>query len=458
MLNHNSRFYLLLFFLALVIFIIAKIPALYLPYFWDELGVYSRSSMYLAEHGLSLLPADLPPELSRGHPLLFPFIYGLAYKLFGLNVVVGHSVSLIVSILLVCSVYYIISKEKNRLAGLLAAVLLMVQPVFFAQSVMVLPEIMLALLCLWAVYTCYKKQWLLFAVFAAAAIMIKESAIILPAFAIVYAIVLKLRGDDTVSLKYAALIVSPWFLFGMFLLVQKVQNGWYFFPLHIESVSLTRQYILQQNSLVFNFLFGQGRCLYLVILALATIVLLLRNKLRLYGSFVLATLLFGAAFYAFCIVNFYMDRYTLPLLPMLCSLVVLALYEVWKQPLFVSAVVMLLSAEALNNIHPDKFAYDSDMAYTQISDVEQQAVNYINTNVQSGGSIGAAFPFIYALNLEHTGFEYVPKHTIILGTDKGTDYVITEAQGNQTVDTARYKQAVEFEKGYAWLKLWNRKE
>ena len=53
-----------------------------LPYFWDELGVYSRAAIHLYEHGPGILPSALPDELSRGHPTLIPFLFSLAFKVF----------------------------------------------------------------------------------------------------------------------------------------------------------------------------------------------------------------------------------------------------------------------------------------------------------------------------------------------------------------------------------------
>ena len=119
----------------LLLFVLLKIPALHLPYFWDELGVYSRAGLYLHDNGLGLLPKDLPPELSRGHPLLFAFIQAIGYNIFGDGVVGGHITALIISLILLWSVYFITSKYFSKYTALLAVMILIIQPLFFAQSV-----------------------------------------------------------------------------------------------------------------------------------------------------------------------------------------------------------------------------------------------------------------------------------------------------------------------------------
>ena len=33
------------------------------------------------------------------------------------------------------------------------------------------------------------------------------------------------------------LVISPYLVFGAFLLIQKKQNGWYFFPFHLDNIA-----------------------------------------------------------------------------------------------------------------------------------------------------------------------------------------------------------------------------
>jgi hypothetical protein len=177
------------FTIILVLFILAKLPAMQLPYFWDELGVYSRAGLYLHDNGLGLLPKNLPPELSRGHPLLFSFIHGCGYFIFGDGVVGGHITGLIIALFLLLSIYKIAYHHFNQKTALLSVMLVIVQPVFFAQSILVLPEICLALFMLWAIHYWSIRKYGWYALMSTAAILIKETAIIIPVVVITASII-----------------------------------------------------------------------------------------------------------------------------------------------------------------------------------------------------------------------------------------------------------------------------
>ena len=72
---------------AIVLFVVSRWEYLFLPYFWDEMGVYAHGALIMSEHGLGLLPSSLNPELSRGHPLLFYFLAALNFQIFGTSLV-----------------------------------------------------------------------------------------------------------------------------------------------------------------------------------------------------------------------------------------------------------------------------------------------------------------------------------------------------------------------------------
>src|SRR4051812_27762575 len=168
--RNNQRFYNTLTIAVIAAFVVLKFQDLFLPYYWDELAVYSRASLYLSDHGLGLMPASLPPTWSRGHPLLFQFIYAVGFTLFGKSVVVGHSISLAVACILLLAVYKKVASFYNRLIGFCTVLLLCAQPVFIAQSAFVLPEMMLALFAFLAFAAYYERKMVRFAVYASLAL------------------------------------------------------------------------------------------------------------------------------------------------------------------------------------------------------------------------------------------------------------------------------------------------
>jgi hypothetical protein len=460
--GNDKRIYNLLFFLSLVIFVALKIPDLSLPFYWDELGVYSRSSIYLAQHKLSLMPVDLPSDYSRGHPLLFPFIYGSAFRLFGIGTLTGHILSLIISVILLLKLYYIIGRESNAFVAWLSVLLLMAQPVFFAQSIFVLPEILLALFMVMALYACYRKNLWGFALFASMAMLVKETAVILPAIAIAYYLLMKFAKRQVIEpgVKSVLLIIFPWLVFGLFLLVQKSQNGWFFFPLHINNVSFELSKVLAQNHDIQKFLFfSQGRYWWVKVFLIGALVSFMRGRFRLYPGFALVGVIFLLGFILFSSINFYMDRYAMAALPFLSWFVVECAAVVWKNKAFISAVIFVLVAVHLQHMDTNVFNYDCDMSYKRLLNVEQKAVDYVCENVFSDELPAINFPMNFILSEGQTGFSvkryirsgyYNPEHP--------QKYII---YGSNTYDFSfpkwDYEPVARFDDGFASVVIWRRK-
>lgn len=294
----------------LAVFTAVKIPALSVPLFWDEVGVYGAAGLYMHDHTLSMLPASLPPELSRGHPLLYTFLQATWYTIFGDSVIGGHIGNLMISLMLMLSVWYIIGKCITRRAALIAVCLLAVQPIFFAQSVMVLPEVLLTLCMLWALYFWTTNSYIGFAIFATLAILTKETAVILPAVAIVH-VLLTQKWRNRMSVRMVVGIIFPWLIFGLFLLIQKMQNGWYFFPYHGDNIKLVLPLMLDLLEKYARFIFiEQGRIVLSGICALAIGIFLWNKQFRI-PHFLLLLLIWCTAGVAINCISFYLDRYVL---------------------------------------------------------------------------------------------------------------------------------------------------
>ena len=170
------------------------------PYFWDELGVYSRSSMYLSEYGLSLLPDSVPDELSRGHPLLCPLYFACAFKLLGCNPLTAHIAAAVLNAIGFFLVFAILLKNTKPFVAAAATLAIFVQALFLSQSVLILPEMPLMVLTLAAVYFYINDKIWLAAIFIILALQIKESALVLP-FAFLVSESLKQRKIFTKNKK-----------------------------------------------------------------------------------------------------------------------------------------------------------------------------------------------------------------------------------------------------------------
>lgn len=389
----------------LLVFTLCKSSELSLPYFWDELGVYARAALYLSDHGPGLLPAALPPELSRGHPLLFSFIYGSAYRLFGDGILTGHILSLSFSILLLVCVFVFVKKYSDANAAIFAVLLISVQPVFYAQSVLVLPEVMLALFILLSIFYWLEKKYFLFVLCTSAAILTKETAIILPLVLMLGNLLNAIIAKQKIKVKpFHFLLFAPWLVFGLFLFIQKQQNGWYLFPLHESNINLNPSRFFQflGNYCAFVF-FEQGR-FFLFIPAVLFAIFTINGKLKIKAArpaYFLICLIMGGLL--FSSINFYMDRYTLFIICAICMLAGIIISDCLKLhrrfgwiliPMFMGPFIFT----------GDDFNYDVDMNYKKYIDVQDAAVDYAVEHLTEDDSLFANFPIIYSLRDSRFGY------------------------------------------------------
>ena len=406
----GNRIWLALGFVLLA-FWIYKLRDLALPYFWDELGVYGRAAVYLHDHALGLLPSDLPPELSRGHPLLLPFTFGALFRVFGATPLVAHVSMLIVSTGLIASVFWIARWHWNAPVALAAAALLLVQPLFLAQSTLLLPEVPLTLACLWSMHAFSRKRYLLAGICTTLAIFLKETALVLNAVLWVMLFVEWSRSRSKLKscLSGILALAVPALLFGAFLFIQKRQNGWYLYPLHKEGVnfhwSALKGGLVECVNCV---LVEQGRLALSVIVALWLLLRLfgLRDgERRFVRSLAWTFALFGIGIVVFSAGNVFMKRYLLCLLPPLAILSSRALFELVRDQakVFLPAVASLCLL-SLGDLKSPSFNCAYDMSFRESVRLQQEATRYVEDTVGTDTPIFSNFPPIFGLEDPRYGY------------------------------------------------------
>jgi hypothetical protein len=410
----NPRHAWLLLALLLLPFELYKVRDLPLPYFWDELGVYARAAVYLHDHTLGLLPAHLPPELSRGHPLLLPFLFGAIFRIFGATPVVAHIGMLVIGTGLAVSVYAIARRRWNATVGLSATALLLAQPLFLAQSTLLLPEVPLALACLWSIDTFSRKRYLAAGTWLALAIFLKETAVVLlPVLGTALLDDCRFsRPRSRFPWRGLLALAAPALLYGAFLLLQKRQNGWYLFPFHASQVDFHWPAIEAGLAAGLNFLFvEQGRLALSGAIAMAIMIRLFEPHIRSHQGlerFTQALVLFVCAMLVFSAGNVFMKRYLLCLLPPLALLGGRALYHlVCEQPkaLFVATAVLCLVN--LGELASPRFNCAYDMSFREAVLVQRQATQYLQDTVGAEKAVLANFPTVFGL--EDSRYGYVPR-------------------------------------------------
>ena len=400
-------------------FIAYKWPYLDLPYYWDELGVYANGAIEMAKHRISLAPNALEPGISRGHPLLSYVCFAIPYRIWGLTPTVGHITSLFISIAVLLSVFQFCYRFFNPWVGVIAVGITVAQPLFLAQSGLVLPEMLLALFCIWALYAYANNSWWQFALFASLAILVKETAIILPVVAISVEIIYGLfhRGQNKwVSGKWLAWLV-PFCVFGAFLLIQKQQNGWYFFDVHTDSIDTSLSTIWKKAyDYGYFLLWGQGRYWMLPLLGLYALVSTYRlgiaHALKTMVEHVLnmpkaqlAIYMFILGMVSFSSINFFMERYMLSALvalsiPLAVLLNSLTGHKQWAKII----VLVLIVGNACFFAKADHFTYDVDMSYVDEVKALQEGIYWMEGHVPEDALIWPDFPPMFALEKSTMGY------------------------------------------------------
>jgi 4-amino-4-deoxy-L-arabinose transferase-like glycosyltransferase len=310
-------------FLALLIIAVAifKISYLPLPFYWDEAWVYGPAVHAMYNHGLSLLPDAVPPELSRGHPLLFHFTAALWMTIFGKSVLALHVFALLVALLFLVVVFYFGKKVFTQQTGAVAALLIAVQSIYLAQSGLLLPELFLSLWIIVAAGFYLQEKYWWYALTASFALLTKETGITIIGSVILFDLIKRRKFDFRIVL----LPLLPWLVF---LILQKNYHGWFFFPEHIGYLNFSIAHIADIMENYFSLIFiYYGRNVILFTTLIALLVVLFRKKLKdtfpdaMSNKGLLLLFIFMVAFIVFGGINFYSDRYSIALLApfLLCS-------------------------------------------------------------------------------------------------------------------------------------------
>ena len=233
MINFKSK-YLPLVFIVLA-FIVAKIPHLSDPHYWDESWSYATAVQKMYEKGPTLLPGSIDVDATRGHPLLFYAAAASWMKVFGDSLPSKHAFGLFISILLLITVYWVAYKLYNVRVAIIATILFASQIFFFVQSSMLLPEVMVTLFFFTSVYFFVAEKYVALAVSLTLLYLTKESGLvagIVLGIAFLVSLFSK-ENSNQEKLKMFLALLFPGLIIVTFYVIQKAQYGWFFFPQHM---------------------------------------------------------------------------------------------------------------------------------------------------------------------------------------------------------------------------------
>ncbi len=465
----------IILFLVIIALVIIKFPQLSLPYYGDEGFAFGPAVHLMYKTGPSLLPSGLDPEYSYGHPLLFHFLVSSWMKIFGPTIFVTKSFALLISVLLLISLYLVGKSFFNGETGLIAVILMFLQPVFLAQSSFVLLEIFLSLLALWTIWTFFKKRWIWYAIFSSMLVMTKESGLFLIFALCIWQLVdIFIEKTESYSgrkLLYQYLIILiPAFVFGGFLIIQKMTYGWFFFPLRMKETQLSPDVINYNLGIIRRIIFNlDGRIWLLVVLLISTIAYFFISKAKfslLQWKIIWFIIIFIGIFWFASAFNFISNRYFLVIIATLVLVVGAVLVQAFeaKKSLLYPVVLLLIFSQAIFAFHHDRNGDDS-LGFEDPIIVQRDAIRFMENMNAYNTHILTHFLINFNMHFPVVGYLSGDK-AFNNTTGQFSEFVelavISNVELSPELDSLRLNPQLEllkrFERGNAWTEIYQRRK
>lgn len=154
--------------------ILAHLPFLKLPYYWDEAGYFVPAALDLLRHGWWVPRSTLP----NGHPPLLMAGLAAVWSIFGASPLVTRVPMLACAAGTLLGLYRLGEEVTEERAARWTVLLYAVTPLFFAQASLAQLDLPATMFVLWALVFRARQQPLRYAVAAAAACLSKDTALV----------------------------------------------------------------------------------------------------------------------------------------------------------------------------------------------------------------------------------------------------------------------------------------
>jgi 4-amino-4-deoxy-L-arabinose transferase-like glycosyltransferase len=462
--------------LLCVLLILVKYASLSLAYFWDEAWPYATGVHLMYDQGTaSLMPGAIPFDISRGHPLFFHFLAVLWMKIFGETLFVTHCFSLFISCGLLITVYLFGKKYFSVQTGFYSCLILSVQPVFLAQSAMLLPEILLSMFSLLTLYFYLSGKKTPFILTASCTLLIKESGVIIIATIFLWEILVFILQKQQVGLKTflrkISLLMIPVFLSMIFFLIQKINTGYYFLPLYTSPENFDFSTILSKLNGYSAFLFiYQGRNALSLMLIVSLIFYfttkqnVFKNKSKMEAICLL--IIYITCFLLFSAFSFYSPRYLLCIMPAFILLVLHFYLEAFKNiNWLLAAGLTVMTVTGLYFCIHKKAVNDHSMTYQDGIKVSENVISFCEENHLYERNIFANFLMRTYLTNKYCGYlkTVKPFSNVFYNYSDSIEYVIIESYEEEDIFQSLRKDpklslVKRFESGIAWSEIYQRNE
>jgi hypothetical protein len=297
-----------------VITILCKLPTLDTPAYWDEMSWLGQADS-LSQRGLvTAIPGLRPAAAFWGHPPGLHFMLAALGKVFGVSVPVAHTLIAIFAAIGVCATYLVARQLYGSATGWLAAAVLLLSPLYFAQSGMFLADVPVAALGTLAIYFVLTDRFRPYVICASCMVLLKETAIALVVALLLYRFLI-MPPMRRARLSEVAKYCIPLIVIGAFAVLQRITTGKFFiiYDFEFKLFELTPDLVRRQFQLITRWIFlEQYRWVFTGLIALNLLINEQARRRRELWLFVFVVVLSG---YSFSILYF-LPRYLLPVLPL----------------------------------------------------------------------------------------------------------------------------------------------
>jgi 4-amino-4-deoxy-L-arabinose transferase-like glycosyltransferase len=387
----------LIFFSAFAALLLAlHLPFLTLPFHWDELGQFVPAALDLYHDG-AWVPHSTPPNV---HPPGLMALLALVWHIFGFSILSARLTMLaIAAIGLYLSFLLAIRLARNAQGApaFAAVAFLIVTPIFYTQSMMVLLDMPAMTLTVLALLLFFDGRYAACAAAATALVLVKETAITTP---MVFAAWLWFRERRR---REALYFLAPAAALGLWLLELH----------HATGLWLGNEEFAQSNvsqALRFSHIaYAFGRRIYMLFISdghfLGTAALIAGWRLLRGKEWTIAGLVAAAqAIVVTVLGGAVLDRYMLPVLPILYAAIAVA-GSAWSRPVRLVAQGAMVTLFIIGWFWnpPVPFPYENNLAMVDFVRLQQDAARYLEDH-EGNKRIATAWPFSEALVTPEFGY------------------------------------------------------
>jgi hypothetical protein len=374
--------------------LLAHLPLLRLPYYWDEAGYYIPAAYDFFRTG-SLIPFS---TLSNAHPPLPSIYLAVWWKVFTFAPWVTRVAMCVVSAIALLAVYQLamVTTRKGNVAAATVA-LTALYPVWFAQSSLAHADMVAAAATLWALVFFWKERlWASILCFSLAALA-KETAIVTPLALVAWQLWTALAPRER---KYAAQGSSgqKHLLDAAKLLLPIVPLAcWYLYHWHRTGFVFGNPEYLRYNAtatltpLRVLLAFGHRLLhitahmnLFVPVLCMLACMMLVpveaRERISIHDQLQFYVIILANLLFFSVLGGALLTRYLLPLYPLVLLVCVNTFYRRLRQWSYLVALSAIAFLAGLFINPPYRFAPEDNLAYRDVILLHQSAIRQIATH------------------------------------------------------------------------------